>query len=71
MSDQVAVIRKKYLSLEPSFQELIKRRWLASEAIAIGRGEIEIVYEATSASRTTIRSGINELQTGAIPENNR
>ncbi len=24
MSDQVAVIRKKYLSLEPNFQELIK-----------------------------------------------
>ena len=50
MSDQVAVIRKKYLSLEPNFQELIKRHWLASEAIAIGRGGIEIVHEATGAS---------------------
>ena len=69
--DQVAVIRKKYLSLEPIFQELIKRRWLASEAIAIGRGGIEIVHEATGASRTTIRAGINELKTGAIPENHR
>ncbi len=71
MSDQVAVIRKKYLSLEPNFQELIKRHWLASEAIAIGRGGIEIVHEATGASRTTIRAGINELKTGAISEKNR
>ncbi len=71
MSDQVAVIRKKYLSLEPNFQELIKRHWLASEAIAIGRGGIEIVHEATGASRTTIRAGINQLKTGAISEKNR
>ena len=71
MSDQVAVIRKKFLNLEPNFQELIKRHWLASEAIAIGRGGIEIVHEATGASRTTIRAGINELKTGAISEKNR
>ena len=71
MSDQVAVIRKKYLNLEPIFQELTNRHWLASEAIAIGRGRIKIVHEATGASCTTIRSGINELKTEAIPNKNR
>jgi transposase len=42
--------------------EKLKRRWAACEAMAIGRGGISEVSEATGMSRTTIRRGLRELE---------
>jgi len=42
--------------------EKLKRRWAACEAMAIGRGGISAVSEATGMSRTTIRKGIREIE---------
>jgi hypothetical protein len=48
--------------------ERIKRRWAATEALALGWGGASAVTEATGISRTTVRSGIAELQDpGAQP----
>jgi len=42
--------------------EKFKRHWAACEAMAIGRGGISAVSEATGMSRTTIRRGIREIE---------
>ena len=42
----------------------MRRHWSACEALAIGRGGISAVCEATGISRTTIRVGIAELEEG-------
>jgi transposase len=47
--------------------EKLKRRWAACEAIALGRGGISAVSEATGMSRATIRKGVGEV-TNAYPE---
>lgn len=39
-----------------------RRRWAASEAIAIGRGGIAAVAEATGLSDRTVRNGIAEIR---------
>ena len=40
--------------------ERVRRRWAASEAVALGWGGITAVAEATGLSPTTIRLGIAE-----------
>lgn len=44
--------------------EHVRRRWAACEALAIGRGGITAVAEATGLSRPTIRAGLSEVQGG-------
>lgn len=55
------VLQTKFTSMDPFLNERSRRRWAAVEARAIGRGGIERVAEATGMSRTTIRTGIKEL----------
>jgi hypothetical protein len=55
-------IRAKFESLRLVLNERQRRLWAASEAKAIGHGGISIVARATGLSRTTIRSGRNELE---------
>jgi len=59
--DIVETIRRKYDNLNELLNERSRRLWAASEAQAIGRGGIIRVAEATGLSRTTIISGIREL----------
>lgn len=42
--------------------EKLKRRWAACEALALGRGGLSVVAEATGMSRSTIRKGIQEVE---------
>jgi hypothetical protein len=42
--------------------ERMRRQWAASEALALGRGGIATVTEATGLSRTTIWTGIKEIR---------
>lgn len=63
----VEIIRTKFLSLEPVMDERLTRLWAGAEADAIGEGGIAIVEKATGMSRTTIRSGRDELRAGVEP----
>jgi transposase len=54
-------IEAKFNSLVGDLDERGRRRWAASEAIALGRGGITIVALATGMSDRTIRTGIQEL----------
>ena len=48
----------------PQLNEMQKRLFLASEAIAYGRGGIAKVIQITGVSRNTIKRGIDELNSG-------
>jgi len=50
----------------PQLNEMQKRLFLASEAIAYGRGGIAKVVHITGVSRNTIKRGIDELNSGII-----
>jgi transposase len=63
----VQVIAEKFASLQRVFDERTRRLWAAAEARAIGRGGISRVAEATGLSRTTIRSGLGELDPSSPP----
>ena len=58
----VEMLRSKYDWLRPLLNERLRRRWAASEALALGWGGSSAVADATGLSRTTIWSGIVELQ---------
>lgn len=48
----------------PQLNEMQKRLFLASEALAYGRGGIARIIQITGFSRNTIKRGISELQSG-------
>ena len=58
----VGIVAGKFDRLRGVMNEKLKRRWAACEAMAIGRGGISAVSEATGMSRTTIRKGIREIE---------
>ena len=58
----VEQIRSKYEQLQPLMNERLCRLWAATEASVLGRGGITRVAEATGMSRTTIASGMRELE---------
>jgi Rhodopirellula transposase DDE domain len=64
-------IQVKFTTLEPLLDERARRLWAAVEARAIGRGGIIRVAEATGLSRGTIRAGLRELDTPALPDDRR
>lgn len=55
-------IESKFNMLVGDLDERGRRRWAATEALALGRGGITAVALATGLSDSTIRSGIKELQ---------
>ncbi|PSB14068.1 ISAzo13 family transposase [Phormidesmis priestleyi ULC007] len=62
----VEMLRVKYLSLVNNLDERGRRRWGATEAMAIGHGGIVAVAAATRLSDRMVRNGIEELRS-AIP----
>jgi hypothetical protein len=67
MSDLDAV-KQKYEMLRGAMDERMSRLWAASEAIALGRGGVTLVAEATGISRAGICVGVREFeQSGLIP----
>jgi hypothetical protein len=65
----IPIVREKYQALARLMDERLRRRWAASEALALGWGGIAAVAEATGLSQTTIRVGIDEHRTsGAHPD---
>ena len=57
----VEAVKTKFVALDPLFDERLRRRWAAVEARLMGRGGIACVAAATGLSRTTIRTGLQEL----------
>jgi Rhodopirellula transposase DDE domain len=57
----VASLQEKYNLLSGTMTERVRRHWAAAEALALPRGGISLVAEATGLSRTTITAGIREL----------
>src|SRR6516162_10123352 len=57
----MAQLRVKYERLRPVLNERQRRLWAATEALALGRGGISRVAEATGLSRPTVRAGVREL----------
>lgn len=60
--DTVEVLRSKFEALRVGLDEVMRRRWAAAEAKALGRGGITRVAEATGLSLPTIRRGLRELE---------
>jgi hypothetical protein len=56
------LVADKFQRLSSMMNEKLKRHWAACEALAMGRGGIATVAQATGMSRTTIRKGILEVQ---------
>lgn len=59
---------KKFKALRGKLDERAYRLALGAEAIAYGRSGISLVSRATGASRTTIRTGIKDLNTASEEE---
>jgi Fic family protein len=59
MEDRIAMML-------PQLNEMKKRLFLASEAIAYGHGGIAEVIRITGVSRNTVKRGINELKRRVI-----
>src|SRR5712691_8866147 len=55
-------VRAKFDLLRPLMTERLRRQWAACEAQTLGRGGVTLVAHATGLSRTTIGSGLRELQ---------
>lgn len=58
----IAGLEAKFNALAGDLDERGRRRWAASEAMALGYGGITAVAKATGLSRHTIHKGIRELQ---------
>ena len=65
------VIREKFLDINPALNELSRRRWVATEAKALGCGGVSLVSRATGVNRNTIMKGIKELKNKITIEPNR
>ena len=61
MSD-VGTIEDKYRALAGRLDEAMLRLWAAVEARTLGRGGVSTVAKATGLSRTTIYSGLKDLE---------
>lgn len=69
-AETVEGLERKFNSLVGDLDERGRRRWAASEALALGYGGIAAVAQATGLSDRTIRNGIRELQSeDPLPSN--
>ena len=57
-------MEERILLMLPHLNEIQKRLFLASEALAYGRGGIAEAMRISGVSRNTIKRGINELKSG-------
>jgi len=60
-AELIDTIHRKYTAVLMDLDERGTRRWAAAEAMAIGRGGITAVAEATGLARSTVQIGIKEL----------
>jgi hypothetical protein len=68
MLDDETIVRGKFVALRPVMDERLTRLWAGAEADALGEGGIATVERATGLSRTTIRTGRDELRAGVTAD---
>ena len=56
------MIKGKYDLVKRRFDEKGRRQWAAIEAKTLGRGGVTLISRATGLSRTTVVSGIKEIE---------
>jgi hypothetical protein len=61
-ASRIPVIRTKYEALAVVMDERVRRRWAATEALALGHGGITAVSQATGLAHNTIAAGLAELR---------
>lgn len=54
-------LRSKYMAIRGSLHERARREWAGAEALAIGRGGVKLVHEATGLAPSTISKGKREI----------
>jgi len=59
---ETKTLANKFKILEPILNERLRRQFAAAEAMAIGRGGITLVAEATGISRRAITQGCKEIE---------
>ena len=60
--DQAELIEAKYRVLAPRLDEATLRLWAAAEARSLGRGGVSMVAKAAGVSRTTVYTGLSEIE---------
>jgi Rhodopirellula transposase DDE domain len=64
----IDTVKQKYEMLRAAMDERMSRLWAAAEAIALGRGGVTLVADATGISRRRICAGMGEFeQLGLVP----
>jgi DNA-binding phage protein len=71
MDTDIALIKKRFESIEPFLDERTRRLLAAAEASVIGRGGIAKVSRATGISRPTIAAGLEELGDPSLADTKR
>jgi hypothetical protein len=70
-TDCIPLIHAKYEALVGVMTELVRRRWAAAEALALGYGGITAVSCATGLAHNTIAAGIAELRAASQTDDDR
>jgi Rhodopirellula transposase DDE domain len=59
---QARVSRKRYLEMAPVLNEQSRRRFVALEARALGRGGVSLMARISGLSRSTIYHGLSDIR---------
>jgi len=66
-SAQARAARKRYKAMAPVLDEQSRRRFVALEAQALGRGGVSLMARITGLSRRTIYHGLSDIQSRESP----
>jgi hypothetical protein len=66
-SAQARAARKRYKAMAPVLDEQSRRRFVALEAQALGRGGVSLMTRITGLSRRTIYHGLSDVQSDESP----
>ena len=66
-SAQARAARKRYKAMAPVLDEQSRRRFVALEAQALGRGGVSLMARITGLSRRTIYHGLSDIQSLEAP----
>ena len=65
---QERAVRKRYKQMAPALDEQSRRRFAASEALALGHGGVSLLARITGLARRTIYRGIADIRNKRSPE---
>ena len=64
---QGRAVRKRYKQMAPALDEQSRRRFAASEALALGHGGVSLLARITGLARRTIYRGIADIRNKCSP----